>query len=83
MMFWVAAIIVTLFGLIALARVLKGPHIADRVVAFSTVNTLVVIAMILISAAQKSVLYVDIAIVYALLSFVGTLFIAKHLEGNS
>jgi len=29
-----------------------------------------------------SILYIDVAIVYALLSFISTLFIAKYLEGG-
>lgn len=82
MIFEIAFVLVVIFGLIALARTILGPHIADRVVAFSTVNTLVVAAMILIGAAYRNVVYIDVAIVYCMISFVGTLFIAKYLEGD-
>jgi multicomponent Na+:H+ antiporter subunit F len=39
--------------------------------------------MILVGAAFEEVIYVDVAIVYALLSYIGTLYIAKYLEGGS
>jgi len=33
-------------------------------------------------AAFNEIIYIDVAIVYALLSFITTLFIAKYLEGG-
>ncbi|HPJ56729.1 MAG TPA: monovalent cation/H+ antiporter complex subunit F, partial [Kiritimatiellia bacterium] len=35
-----------------------------------------------LAAAFRQILFVDVAIVYALLSFVGTLYIAKYLGGE-
>jgi multicomponent Na+:H+ antiporter subunit F len=37
----------------------------------------------LIRAAYEEVIYIDVAIVYALLSYIGTLYVAKYLEGGS
>ncbi|TFH35458.1 MAG: cation:proton antiporter [Dehalococcoidia bacterium] len=65
---------------IALVRVAIGPTVPDRIVGLDTVNTIVVVAMVLLGAAFQEVIYVDVAIVYALLSFVTTLFIAKYIE---
>ncbi|MFC2008786.1 monovalent cation/H+ antiporter complex subunit F [Chloroflexota bacterium] len=65
---------------IALVRVGIGPTVPDRIVGLDTVNTIVVVAMVLVGAALREVIYVDVAIVYALLSFVTTLFIAKYIE---
>jgi multicomponent Na+:H+ antiporter subunit F len=78
----VSFLLVLVYILFATYRVLKGPHQADRVVGFSTINTMVVAAMFLFGAMQGSVVYVDVAIVYCTLSFVGTLFIARYLEGG-
>ena len=80
--FGFVAIVIVFLALLATIRVVKGPHVADRVVGLSTINTLVVAIMFLIGAYQRSVVYVDVAIVYCSLSFVGTLFIAKYLEGG-
>ena len=65
---------------IALVRVGIGPTIPDRAVGLDTVNTIVVTSMVLLGAAFNEALYIDVAIVYALLSFVTTLFIARYIE---
>lgn len=65
---------------IALIRVAVGPTVPDRIVGLDTINTIVVTAMVLVGAAFHEALYIDVAIVYALLSFVSTLFIAKYIE---
>lgn len=66
----------------ALIRVIKGPTAPDRVVGLDTVNTIVIVGMVVFGLAESSVIYIDVAIVYALLSFIATLFIAKYLEGG-
>ncbi len=68
--------------IMAIVRVIKGPTAPDRVVGLDTINTLVVIGMVVFGLATSSAIYIDVAIVYALLSFISTLFIAKYLEGG-
>lgn len=67
---------------LAFVRVLRGPTAPDRVVGVDTINTLVIVTMVVVGAAYQEVIYIDVAIVYALLSFISTLFIAKYLEGG-
>jgi len=67
---------------IALYRVIKGPTAPDRVVGLDTINTIVIVAMVIFGAASKNIIYIDVAIIYALLSYISTLFIAKYLEGG-
>ncbi len=76
------AFILIIWIVLATVRAVAGPTLADRVVALDTVNTLIVAVMIILSFAYREIIYVDIAIVYALLSFVATLYIAKYLEGG-
>ncbi len=68
--------------LLCTIRLSIGPTAADRAVALDTVNTLVVAAMVLFGAAFDLVVLLDVALVYALLSYVGTLYIARYLEGG-
>ena len=68
--------------LLAMVRLVKGPTSADRVVALDAVNTLVVAAMIVLGVVFQQFIFIDVAIIYALLSFVGTLYIAKYLGGE-
>jgi len=75
-----AAVILGVCIVIALVRVFLGPTTPDRMVGMDTVNTLVVATMVVLGAAFHEAVYIDVAIVYALLSFVTTLFIAKYME---
>jgi multicomponent Na+:H+ antiporter subunit F len=68
--------------LISLLRLFLGPTSPDRVVALDTVNTLVVGMMIGLGAFYEQVILIDIAIVYAILSFVTTLFIARYISSR-
>lgn len=65
---------------VILVRVFLGPTPPDRLVGLDTLNTLVIVSMITLGVAFKEVIYIDVGIVYALLSFVTTLFIAKYIE---
>jgi multicomponent Na+:H+ antiporter subunit F len=68
--------------LIALIRVIRGPTAPDRIVGLDTINTIVISGMVIFGAAFREVIYIDVAIVYALLSFVSTLLISKYLQGG-
>ena len=69
--------------IMAMIRVIRGPTAPDRVVGLDTINTIVIVGMVIFGAAFNEVIYIDVAIVYALLSFISTLFIAKYLEGGN
>lgn len=77
-----AAFVTGFCALVMFGRLVAGPTIPDRVVAMDSINTLVIALMILLAVVYDSVVMVDVAIVYAALSFVGTMFIARHLEGG-
>jgi len=78
--FLIPGVLLMVFMLISLFRLILGPTVPDRVVALDTINTLVIAGMILFGAAFEEVIYIDVAIVYALLSYIATLFIAKYME---
>ncbi|MCD6447673.1 MAG: cation:proton antiporter [Thermoplasmata archaeon] len=80
--FMIALVLVLVSVAIAIIRVLLGPTVPDRVVGLDTINTLVIAGMLLFGAAYKEIIYVDVAIVYALLSYITTLYIAKYLQGG-
>ncbi|MBN2599574.1 MAG: cation:proton antiporter [Candidatus Thermoplasmatota archaeon] len=78
----IVVIALSLCVILALIRVLRGPTAPDRAVGVDTINTIVIVGMVAFGAAFREVIYIDVAIVYALLSFISTLFIAKYLEGG-
>ena len=75
--FLMGVLLVALIG-----RLFVGPTVADRLIALDVVNTLVSAIMLLLGAVYDSVVMVDVAIVYMALSFVSTLYFARHLEGG-
>lgn len=65
------------FGII---RLVLGPDTVDRVVAIDLL-TIVTIALIALLAHQaQRYIYLDVALVYGLLSFLGVLAVARFLE---
>jgi len=76
---WVAIILVLLI-FVGLIRAILGPTIPDRVVALDLINTLIIAILVMLGAAFKEIIYMDIAIVYSLLFFVSTLYFSKYLE---
>ena len=78
--FLFTGVLITAFIILPLFRLIVGPTIPDKVIALDTINTYIVAAMILFGAAFEEIIYIDIAIVYALLSYITTLYIAKFIE---
>jgi len=81
--FMVSAVVFALLIVVTLFRIFFGKTAADKMVALDVINVLVVITMIVLSIAFRQPILVDIGIVYALLSFVATIFIARYLGGKS
>jgi len=76
-----AALVALALGL-ALARFLRGPRALDRVVAFDALTIVSVAAIALAGLVTGRAIYLDVALVYALLSFLGVIVAARYLEGG-
>jgi len=63
--------------LLSFIRFIKGPHLTDRVVAFDTMGIIAVSLLVLLSVTLKSSLYLDVAFVFALIGFIGTIIFAR------
>ena len=69
--------------LLALVRLLRGPNLPDRVVALDLIATLVMGAMAVYAIATDAPVLLDLVIVLALLSFMGTVAFARYVERGS
>ena len=74
---------ITLSVLLSAYRVLRGPTIPDRVVALDNISVNLVAAIIVFSIHTQSPLYMDVALVLAILSFLATVAAAKYLLGGT
>jgi len=65
-----------------LFRIARGPTAPDRTVAIDILGILVVGFCAFLSVITGKEFYMNIAITWALLSFIGTIALAKYLEGR-
>ena len=79
---YLAATIAGLAFMLALYRFIKGPTAADRVVAFDVLTIISITGIVLAALAAGRGIYLDVALVYALLSFLGVIVVARYLEGG-
>jgi len=66
--------------LLALTRFILGPTSADRVVAFDGLTIVSITGIVLAALAEGRGIYLDVALVYALLSFLGVIVVARYIE---
>ena len=65
---------------ITLVRALRGPTVYDRVLAVNSFGTLTVVVLALHGFLTERPEFLDIAMVYALINFVGTVAVLKFFE---
>ncbi len=80
MIYQVAALIALAALTLAMIRMFKGPTIADRVVALDAMTIISISLLAFISASAMRIVYLDVALVYGLISFVGVVAVARYLE---
>jgi multicomponent Na+:H+ antiporter subunit F len=78
----VALAMLGLAVLLSLVRLALGPAAPDRVVAADTLSVITTSGMVLLAALLDSPLYLDVALIYGTLAFVGVVAIARAIEGN-
>jgi len=79
----IAIFVLTCCILMAAYRVIAGPSQPDRVIALDVIaiNMVGLILVLDIKSGQR--VYIDAALVIALLSFLGTVSLAKYLAGGT
>ena len=84
-MFDILILLVIIAIFLAFIRFVNGPQLEDRVVAFDTMSITAVSLLILLSVSFKSALYLDVAFIFALIGFIGTIIFARFniLKGKN
>jgi multicomponent Na+:H+ antiporter subunit F len=72
--------LLALAALLGFVRLLRGPSLPDRVVAFDLLATVAVGISAVYSMAHDQPVFLDVAVVIALISFVGTVAFARYIE---
>lgn len=73
-------VLITAATFLCLYRAVVGPTEADRVVSINVIGTKTVVIISMVSLVFHQEFFLDVAMVYALISFVATIGIAKYME---
>ena len=79
-MFAVAAVGVGIGMTLAMIRALLGPTLYDRVLALNIFGTKTVLLIAVLGFLAGRPEFLDLALVYALINFIGTIAVLKYFE---
>ncbi len=80
-MYITVLIILAIMLFACLVRAVKGPRIADRIVAVNMMGTMVMVMIAVLSLLLKEGFLVDICLIYAMVSFLAVIVITKVYMG--
>ena len=78
----VCAGVLALGTLACLVRAIRGPSTADRLVAVNMTGTQVISLICIVAARSSEYGFTDVAVVYAMLSFLAVAVLTKILTGR-
>ena len=78
-----AALLLFVSVILSMARLLMGPTTADRLVAADTLAVISTAGIVVLAAVFDNPVYLDVALVYGTLAFVGTVALARSIEGRN
>lgn len=79
--YWVVLFVLAVILFACLIRAIKGPRIADRIVAVNMMGTIVMVIIAVMSLLLKESYLVDICLIYAMVSFLAVIVLAKVYMG--
>ncbi|SKC88929.1 multisubunit sodium/proton antiporter, MrpF subunit (TC 2.A.63.1) [Maledivibacter halophilus] len=77
-----SSIFLSLTILLCMIRALKGPSPADKLIAINVIGTKTVVLISIISYILKETYFIDVVLVYALISFIGSIVISNYIENR-
>jgi len=80
MPFLVIGILIACTILVASYRCMVGPGTYNRIVAANLVGTKAIILLIMTGFVIERPHFIDVALMYAVIAFIGTLIVAKYAE---
>ena len=81
---WIFIIILIFLAvllILCLIRAIKGPTIADRVVAVNMMGTMVMVIIAMLAVYMKESYLLDICLIYAMISFLAVVVLTKVYSG--
>lgn len=79
-LFYASVVVLILTIFLCLYRVVIGPGVENRLIAVNTIGTTTIIILVIIGIIYGRPIFLDIAIVYAMINFIATLAVARYLK---
>ena len=76
----VALTMLVLGAILTFIRLMRGPTLPDRVISIDLIGILIVCVLVVMAGDSGQQAFLDVAMVIALISFVGTVAYARYLE---
>lgn len=70
----------SVLGIVVIIRMMQGPTVWDRLLTFNQLSSKITISIVMMSIITSQSFLLDIAIVYTLLSFIGSVLIARFIR---
>lgn len=67
-------------SILSAIRAMIGPSLWDRLLGLNLVTSKLIMLIILVAFVQNQTFYLDLALIYALLSFMGVIFFAIYVQ---
>jgi len=80
---YITIALVTVAALLNVYRVIKGPDAPDRVLALDTLYINAIALIVLLGITLQTRMYLESALLIAVMGFVGTVAMAKYLKRGS
>ena len=77
---WTCIVLITLSMVGVSYRLVKGPSTSDRVIALDTIGVLLICVVGLYSIVIGTTFFLEIILLVAILSFIGTVAFSKFIE---
>ncbi len=78
--FLVTGLLIVVTVLLSLYRAVAGPGVFNRVAAVNIIGTKTIALLVVMGYYFERPYFFDIALLYAMINFIGTLVFAKYLE---
>ena len=75
--FTVALCVLGALLFVCMFRAIKGPSTADRVISINMIGTIIIMMILLLSQMMNEGYLVDIALIYALMSFLAVVLLVR------
>lgn len=76
----IAGVLILLSIILSFIRFIKGPSVYDRIAALDVLTLITTVVIIVLAIFYEQKIFMDAAIVYSILSFIGVVAFARFME---